>query len=426
MSAYQSFLTVLGWSLVNSFWQMAVLWIIYYVLTVSNNRISCAGKHNLILVFAFIGAEWFIYTLIHLMNEPVKPFNAGFIDISSSANSWIYVFSLVYIGILIFRSLQYLVRSQDFRLDKIEKAFSSNLQSFTDRNSRILGVTRRVRVYLSELAETAQTSGFFKPVILLPVSLVTRLSPTQIEAILIHEIFHIRRNDYLINICMSCFRRIFFFNPFAHLFYKALERERELACDDGVIEMGFPADQYAEALFKLEKFRQVQPGFYLAADGNKPWLLMERICRLLGKPNFKRNQFNPLIILSSFTSILLFGLKITTPGRYKEKGQNTVVRVSIAPTEFTSAPMKIVQFEKTAISKRSKQWKSEKVRIPKVAELPSFSEQPDLVSFAPTALAYFTGDKIQRNYSNRFIGEHPLSSISNTFISSHSRNQLAG
>ncbi len=78
MSAYVSFLTVLGWSLLDSIWQMAVLWIAYYMLTAGNIRISSAGKHNLILVFVFIGAEWFVYTLIHLSNESEKPFFAGF------------------------------------------------------------------------------------------------------------------------------------------------------------------------------------------------------------------------------------------------------------------------------------------------------------------------------------------------------------
>src|SRR5204863_1511455 len=126
---------------------------------------------------------------------------------------------------------------------------------FADRYARLLGITRRVQVYLSDLAETAQTGGFLKPFILLPISLVTRLSPLQVETILVHELFHIRRNDYLINICMSCFRSIFYFNPFAHLFYRAMARERELACDDGVLEMGFAPGIYAEALFSLEKFR---------------------------------------------------------------------------------------------------------------------------------------------------------------------------
>src|SRR5579864_2961299 len=105
MSAYVSFLTVLGWSLLDSIWQMAILWLAYYMLTAGNIRISSAGKHNLILVFAFIGAEWFVYTLIRLNSEPVNLFNSGFIPTTSSVNFWVYVLSLIYITILIVRSL---------------------------------------------------------------------------------------------------------------------------------------------------------------------------------------------------------------------------------------------------------------------------------------------------------------------------------
>jgi beta-lactamase regulating signal transducer with metallopeptidase domain len=52
-----------------------------------------------------------------------------------------------------------------------------------------MGIPRRIQVFVSEIAETAETSGFFKPLILLPVSLLTRLTPQQVEAILVHELF---------------------------------------------------------------------------------------------------------------------------------------------------------------------------------------------------------------------------------------------
>jgi Zn-dependent protease with chaperone function len=399
MSAYQSFMTVLGWSLVDSIWQMAVLWAIYYIFT-ANIQISSAGKHNLILVFTFIGAEWFVYTLIRLINEPVILYGSGFIPVSSSVNFWVYILSLIYVAILFVRSLQYLIRSQGNRMDKIENTFSLELQSFIDRHSRILGITRQVKIYLSDMAETAQTSGFFKPFILIPVSLVTRLSPQQIEAILIHELFHIRRTDYVINILMSFFRRFFFFNPFAQLFNAALERERELACDDSVIAMGYPAVQYAEALFCLEKFRQMQTGFYLAANGNKPWLLMERICRLLGKPNFKRNQFNPIVILSLVISFLLFGLRLPDKSRIESVG-NSVSQSSVRASKVASSALKFTQFEKTAIIRILKKRRSEKVRTILVNKLPLVSGQITSVSSVPVLNSYFVSDKVERNFSNQ-------------------------
>ena len=309
MSAYQSALTVLGWCLLDSIWQMAVMWMGYKMVTAGNKRISPAAKHNLILLFVFIGTEWFIYSFIHLLNEPTARFLPGFLPVLPVANDWITWLSIVYLLILSVRLLQY--AAQYFRSSQNvnSKSPSPVFQVFADRYSKILGIHRKVQVYFCTLAETAETSRFFRPIILLPVSIISQLSPQQIEAILVHELFHIRRNDYLTNICMSCFRGIFFFNPFAHLFYKELARERELACDDGVLELGFTPDLYAETLFSLEKFRQPSPGFSLAADGNKPWLLMERIRRVLGKPELRQDRFSPLIIISGLIALCLIILR---------------------------------------------------------------------------------------------------------------------
>jgi len=401
MSAYVSFLTVLGWTLLDSIWQMAILWMVYYMLTADNIRISSAGKHNLILVFVFIGAEWFVYSLVHLFNEPLARFSPGFIAVSSSANRWIPYLTSVYIGVLIFRFLQYGFQTYVWNKKKPNKSLSSEFQSLAERYTRLMGIPKRVHVYLSDMAETAQTSGFFKPLILLPISLVTHLSPKQVEAILIHELFHIRRNDYLTNIFMSCYRSIFFFNPFAHLFYKALERERELACDDGVLEMGFVPDQYAEALFCLEKFRQVHPDFSLAADGNRPWLLMERICRLLGKPARRINRFNPLIFFSLLAAITLFGIQPKNPKKNETLIQVATVRIPVFLPEYEFERRNMNQEEKEIVinpSVHRKQIKKTRIKAEPMQHIP---ENESLVESQPAINAYYIENKIERDYSNQ-------------------------
>src|ERR1700733_3595850 len=107
MSAYQSALTVLGWCLLDSIWQMAVMWTGYKMVTAGNKNISPAAKHNLILLFVFIGTEWFFYSFIHLLNEPSAHFLPGFLTVSPAANDWISWLSIVYLVILSGRLLQY-------------------------------------------------------------------------------------------------------------------------------------------------------------------------------------------------------------------------------------------------------------------------------------------------------------------------------
>ncbi len=401
MPAYLNFLTVLGWSLLDSIWQMAILWMIYYLLTIDNKRISAAGKHNLILVFVFIATEWFAYTLIHLSIESEKPLVQGFIPGSITANRWVPSLSVVYLSVIIFRFLQFFNQSIKWRKKRPWKILSPELQSFAIRFGKIMGIPKRVQVFVSEFAETAHTSGFFKPFILLPLSLVTRLSPKQVEAILIHELFHIRRNDYVINICMSFFRSLFFFNPFAHLFYNALARERELACDDGVLDMGFAADQYAEALYCLEKFRQVQPDFSLAADGNKPWLLMERICRLLGKPVCRNNRVSPFIFCSLFAAFVLFGLQPKKSKKEEIAIGVSSVRLPILQSEFESEHVYLNQTEKVDVRpsfhrKISKKQKTRFILSQTSPDQSSVLEEP-----VSAIQNYFTDKKTANNFSNQ-------------------------
>ncbi|HEY4964865.1 MAG TPA: M56 family metallopeptidase, partial [Puia sp.] len=337
MSAYVSIMTALGWSLLASFWQMALLWAACYLLTTGNKRFSAAGKHNLILLFIVFGFEWFMYTFFHLLKEPAGATATGLLPVSAAFSEWIPFISSMYLLILSVRFMHYIFQFHKQQDLKYLMPVTPSIQSFTDRFTRILGITKRVVVLQSEKTRTAETSGFFKPVILLPLSLLTRLSPAQVETILVHELFHIRRNDYLINIIATAFRSIFFFNPFAQLFYKSLERERELACDDGVLELGYDPSVYAEALFSLEKYRQANPGFSLAVDGKKPWLLMERIRRVLGKPALKENGFSPMILFGFATAFLFFGIQLMA---LPDRRASAAVQESVVPVHYELAEEK--------------------------------------------------------------------------------------
>ncbi|HCL84032.1 MAG TPA: hypothetical protein DIC22_08650 [Chitinophagaceae bacterium] len=400
MPAYISFLNALGWSLLDSIWQMAVLWTIFYILTAGNIRISAAGKHNLILLFVFFGAEWFVYNFIQMLEKPAIFRDPGFIPVTSFVSRWIPYLGAVYLLIVSTRFLQSGIQYHARGKNNSGQTISPVFQSFAQRHARLMGITRRVSVYLSDLAETAETSGFVKPLILLPVSLLSNLPPQQVEAILVHELFHIRRHDYLINLFMSFFRSIFFFNPFAHLFYKALARERELACDDGVLEKGFEPALYAEALYSLEKFRQIRPGFSIAADGNKPWLLMERIRRVLGKPALHRKRFNPLLLISG---ILAFTVCTLQQNATLAGGPDAVAanRGTAIPANYKMVQVKLHEPSRQITLKSPTQPKAAKKKIVKQQQPAPPSDQPDVSDSGPLEMAFFAENNIGRDFSNQ-------------------------
>ena len=125
-----------------------------------------------------------------------------------------------------------------------------------DRWSQSWGLRRRVRLLVSERIGSPATLGFFKPVILMPASLLTGLSPAQWEAILLHELAHIRRADYAIRMIQSLIEILFFYHPLVWWVGKDLAHEREACCDDQAVAACGDALRYAQALTTLQRMCQ--------------------------------------------------------------------------------------------------------------------------------------------------------------------------
>jgi hypothetical protein len=144
----------------------------------------------------------------------------------------------------------------------------------------MLNITDKVRFGLSKLVDAPCMMGYFKPVILLPFTLSTYLSAEEIEIIILHELAHIKRNDYLVNLAQQAMSVLLFFNPFAQLINRVINQERENSCDDIVIEATQKPLVYAHALLKLEQTRQQEWQLALAATGKK-YHLLNRIERIM-------------------------------------------------------------------------------------------------------------------------------------------------
>lgn len=166
--------------------------------------------------------------------------------------------------------------------------------------SKKLNIKKNVSLELAERVFSPFTAGFFKPVIIFPIAMLNRLSPEQVEAILLHELGHIKRNDYLFNILHKIIETLLFFNPFIWLLSKAIRREREFACDDLVMEYTTDTKQYARALLHIAESNLNHCAFGLAASGNDKYALLTRIKRL---KNMKTHQNNPKSGLLALLSI---------------------------------------------------------------------------------------------------------------------------
>jgi GWxTD domain-containing protein len=146
-----------------------------------------------------------------------------------------------------------------------------------------LKLSRPVVLLESLFAETPLVIGHFRPVLLVPLGFLAGLPPDQVEAILLHELAHIRRADYLVNIIQRVGEGLLFYHPAAWWIARVIRTERENCCDDLVMERRGNAHAYAGALLEIEKnrFDQKRPIRSAAAVAANGGNLMKRIRRLL-------------------------------------------------------------------------------------------------------------------------------------------------
>ncbi len=142
-----------------------------------------------------------------------------------------------------------------------------------------MGIDRPIRVLISKVAEVPSVIGWLRPVVLLPAASLMGLTAIQLEAVLAHELAHIRRLDYLVNILQMVAETLFFYHPAVWWTSKRIRLERELCCDDLAVRSCGDALSYARALTTLEKLRLSPPSLAMASTGGP---LLYRIQRLMG------------------------------------------------------------------------------------------------------------------------------------------------
>jgi uncharacterized protein (TIGR03435 family) len=143
-----------------------------------------------------------------------------------------------------------------------------------------IGLSRPVRLLVSAMVPVPMVVGWLRPVVLVPVGALGGLPAEQLEALLLHELAHIRRHDYLVNILQSVAEALLFYHPAVWWVSGHIRAERELCCDDVAVSASGDAYTYARALAQLESYRPAHPGAAVAASGGS---LPDRIARLLGQ-----------------------------------------------------------------------------------------------------------------------------------------------
>lgn len=354
-----AFLQALGKAIADSIWQMGLLFLIYQLLVFLFRIKQATVKNFISTVFALSGFVWFISNIIlhwqtQLQQKTSLVINDAAISNSllgnfTTDNRWELFFnwidyklqfilpylSIAYLFVMLWFATKLFVQLQATHSlrNKGISTVNDELQEFFSFLVTSMAIPRNVQLFISTKIDIPATLGFIKPIVLLPATAVTHLTAAQLEAVLLHELAHIKRNDYFWNLLLSVSETMLFFNPFALLLIGIARRERENSCDDHVMNYQQNAAVYAEALLNVEKARIKHPQLVMALGDNKHHL-MDRVKRILNIPAEKNKISTRLLALLFFT--VLFALtgwmiKEVKPTATKEQ----VVTTTTAPLEKT-------------------------------------------------------------------------------------------
>lgn len=382
------------WTLLHSLWQGLIVALIAGIIMVLTKRSSSSLRYNLLcgLLLLFLGVSG--YTFYRQLPPAVSPLAAspsatspaavtGFtssaiaqpfsqittspagavvqsgIDklieyFNSHAALIVLVWFIVFLGRFV-KLLSALVYSQRIRYYQTSAAPAEWHERLQELLSK-LRISRPVLLLESALIKVPVVVGFLKPAILVPVGMLAHISPDQVESILFHELAHIRRQDYLLNLVQNLVDTLFFFNPAMIWISSLIRAERENCCDDIVIRETNSRRRLIEALVSFHEYEQTAAGYALsfAARENQ---VVRRVKRIVHKKNHSLNAGERvllttglLILCAAFVTIK--SSRADTPAKAPGTSVSSTPAGSAAaqtpPNAAMTSPAKPAPFQNTA------------------------------------------------------------------------------
>jgi beta-lactamase regulating signal transducer with metallopeptidase domain len=208
-----------------------------------------------------------------------------------------------------------------------------------------MGIRGKIELMESELVRIPAVTGFFKPIILVPMQMMLQLPAEDVEAIILHELAHIRRKDFLVNMVQRLARLFYFFNPGLLWISSLVSDERENCCDELAIEILGNKKAYISALLSFEEMGRRPSALALAFPGRKNQLLL-RVRRILYHQNQTLNTMEKMILIAC---LLLFCLGPFAFSKSKTEAGTTSPNAEqqISPVKSTNPAPPAVSIEPT-------------------------------------------------------------------------------
>jgi beta-lactamase regulating signal transducer with metallopeptidase domain len=331
----------LCWTLLHSLWQGLVLAIIAALIIMITRKSAPALRYNLLSVLFILFIVATAFTFIQQINitnsgQPETVWKApvtgsvsntyiipGYTSVSEAAQPglaenivqyfnehaslivaiWFILFLAKLLRIL--SNIGYVQRIRHYKTSEPPPYWKQRIMEM----AKDLRVRRSIQLLESAIIRVPVVVGLLKPVILLPLGILSNLPPEQVEAVLLHELAHIRRKDYLVNLLQSFAEVVYFFNPAVLWISSLIRQERENCCDDVAISQLKNKKQFIHALVAFQEYAMhpSNNNTAIAFAGRKNYLL-NRVKRIIYNENKKLNAMEKGFFILSIVAISLVGL----------------------------------------------------------------------------------------------------------------------
>lgn len=367
----EELLRALCWTFIHSLWQGALLAAVGGIIIANTRKAAAHWRYTLLttLLGLFVGAaaltfvlEWSDATgaapafgpVVETTNTTVLPggqdlpaptlrtahpwqvFTAYF-DRHAPAVVLIWSLFFFYHFIRLLAGLNYVHRIRYTAVEKPSHEWKERLQQLCHR----MGVTQGVQLLQSSVVNVPAVVGFFKPVILVPAGLLTHLPPECVEAVLLHELAHIRRRDFAVNLLQSVVETIFFFNPALMWLSSLVREEREACCDDAVLVATGDRQAYLQALVAFQE-AELSPPPYVLALGSRKTHLLNRVRRMLTQENNRLSIMERTILFTGLMAISALAFIPKQEPAVAPATATAALTTGLQPIRTTTPPVRAV------------------------------------------------------------------------------------
>lgn len=338
----------IGWTLIHSLWQGLVLALVAGILILFTRKSRPALRYNIFTLLFFVLVGSAVLTFFYELRQPAghatvvagtpeqilaalpaatpaaaqaqvsdaaipePDFSQRFVAyFNEHAPLLVMLWFIVFVArsLWLFGGLVYVQRIRHYKTSIPDTALTDHLATLCRR----IGLNSKVQLLESAMVKVPTALGMLKPVILMPLGMMAQLPPDQVEAVLLHELAHIRRRDFLVNLVQHFAETVFFFNPALLWLSARIREEREHCCDDIAIGVTQSRNGYIQALVSFQEYQLTPRTKYAMAFPGRKKQLLDRVKRILGSNNKTLNIAEKSFLLLCFSLTGMLGFVFSQP-----------------------------------------------------------------------------------------------------------------